>query len=153
MDNENKYKELETVVLNRNQNKSYVTRLEMELGFIKTLGSADFFLTAYDIVNELKQKSVVVGPSIGYANCSLINFVLGLTTINPMKYDLVSELYYFSKYYPAISISVSDKKKTSKKSLARIKSAYLEIHELPMLKAYLSNNVKVDYKFYQKKLK
>lgn len=151
MNKENKYKELETLVFKSNKVKSYIPRLKKELDYIKKKDSSEFFLTAFDITNDLKQKNIIIGPAKGYANSSLINFILGLTTIDPIKYDLMCEPF-FNLDYTYLNLNVSDKKSISKKHLKNLKNSELKIWISPILKQYQDNSLKIDYKFNPKKL-
>lgn len=142
------YKKLETIIFDINKDKSYLPRIKKELSYIKSSDSANFFLLVFDLVNDLKQKNVIIGPISGYGNSSLINYLLGITSINPIKYELVCELYYFGMFYPTLKVYVSDKKKISKK----FNMNKIEFYNLPLLKKYLIETIKVDYNFYPEKL-
>jgi DNA polymerase III alpha subunit len=98
MTNENKYGELESLILSINHEKSYVFRLKKEISFIKSKGTAKFLLSAFEVTNDLKQNGVIIGPTNGFSNSSLINYLLGFTTINPIKYDLICEPYFNLNY-------------------------------------------------------
>jgi hypothetical protein len=148
----NKDQELENLILGCNKDTTYTSRINKELDFIKKQGSAEFFLTAFEIVNDLKQKGVIVGPANGFANSAVINFLLGLTTIDPIKFDLISETY-FTLDYPFLKINVSNKKNLSKNYLKFLKHTEFKIEELLILKKYQDNSIKPDYKFNSKKLK
>lgn len=151
MTSEDKYKELKALVFKRNKNRSYISRINEELTLIKKQASEEFFLIAFDIVSDLKQKNVIVGPSNGYANSSLINFILGLTTINPIQYDLPCEPY-FRLNRPFLHINISNKKAISKKHLKLSKDIDIKIEELVILRIY-HKLAKVNYKFNPKNLK
>lgn len=147
----NKYKELEALVFKRNKDKTNIQRLNKELCYIKKQGSANFFLTAFEIVNDLKEKNVLLGPAKGYANSCLINYILGFTTINPIKYDLICEPY-FNLDNPFLDIYVSSKKTISKGRLKYIKNSVFKIELLPILKKYQEGSIKAKYTFNPKKL-
>jgi len=70
-----------------------IERLEYELGVIEKTGFADYFLIVQDIVNWAKERGIVVGPGRGSAAGSLISYVLGITDIDPLKYDLLFERF------------------------------------------------------------
>lgn len=79
--------------LNNNIHKEYVDRLKYELSVIKNMGFVDYFLIVYDYVKFAKKNGIVVGPGRGSAAGSLVSFVLGITDIDPLKYDLLFERF------------------------------------------------------------
>lgn len=71
----------------------YVERLKKELGLIKEKKYEKYFLTMKEIFDEASQY-VLVGPGRGSACASLVNYLLGITQIDPLKYpDLVFERF------------------------------------------------------------
>lgn len=68
-------------------------RLAYELLMIKQMGFAGYFLIVQDLVNWAKSNNVPVGPGRGSAAGSLVSYVLGITTIDPLKYDLLFERF------------------------------------------------------------
>jgi len=68
-------------------------RLDYELSVIEKTGFADYFLIVRDIVAWAKQRGIVVGPGRGSAAGSLVSYVLDITGINPLKYDLLFERF------------------------------------------------------------
>ena len=72
---------------------SYVERLRYELKVIHTMGFDDYFLIVWDYVRYAKMNHIVVGPGRGSAAGSLVAYVLGITNIDPMAYDLLFERF------------------------------------------------------------
>ncbi len=70
-----------------------VERLEYELKVINDMGFAAYFLIVQDLVNWAKANQVPVGPGRGSAAGSLVSYVLGITTIDPLAYDLLFERF------------------------------------------------------------
>ncbi|MEK7151325.1 MAG: DNA polymerase III subunit alpha, partial [Patescibacteria group bacterium] len=68
-------------------------RLEYELGVIEKTGFASYFLIVQDFVNWAKSRGIIVGPGRGSAAGSLVSFLLGITNIDPLKYDLLFERF------------------------------------------------------------
>lgn len=69
-------------------------RLRFELHVIKTKGFSRYFLIMQDLVNSLRNNyGVMVGPGRGSAAGCLVSFCLGITRIDPMKYDLMFERF------------------------------------------------------------
>lgn len=68
-------------------------RLDYELDMIIKMGFAAYFLIVHDLVFWAKQNNVPVGPGRGSAAGSLVSYVLDITTIDPLKYDLLFERF------------------------------------------------------------
>jgi len=68
-------------------------RLDYELGIIKQTGFAHYFLIVADFVNWAKENGIVVGPGRGSAAGSLVSYLLNITDIDPLKYDLLFERF------------------------------------------------------------
>ena len=64
------------------------TRVQHELAIIKEKCVADYILTAWDIIKYAKEHGIYVGPGRGASPCSLVNYLLGITDINPLKFGL-----------------------------------------------------------------
>ena len=73
--------------------KEIIDRLEYELTAIKQTGFASYFLIVQDFVNWAKQNRIVVGPGRGSAGGSLAAYVLNITNIDPLKYNLLFERF------------------------------------------------------------
>jgi len=76
-----------------NITKEVQDRIEYELSIIEKTGFAPYFLIVQDFVNWAKQNSIVVGPGRGSAAGSLLSYVLNITDINPIKYNLIFERF------------------------------------------------------------
>ena len=68
-------------------------RLEHELGVIRHAGYASYFLIVWDFVRFAKERGIPVGPGRGSAAGSLVSYCLGITDIDPLKYDLLFERF------------------------------------------------------------
>lgn len=79
--------------LNNAVPKVYVERLKHELTVIKNMGFVDYFLIVYDYVLFAKKNNILVGPGRGSAAGSLVSFSLGITEIDPIKYNLLFERF------------------------------------------------------------
>lgn len=73
--------------------KKYIERLKYELHVIHTMGFDDYFLIVWDYVRYAKVHHILVGPGRGSAAGSLVAYVLGITNIDPIKYDLLFERF------------------------------------------------------------
>lgn len=79
--------------LNNNVSKEYLDRLETELKVINDMGFNDYFLIVYDYVLYAKKSNILVGPGRGSAAGSLVSYTLGITDIDPIKYNLLFERF------------------------------------------------------------
>jgi len=68
-------------------------RLDYELSIIKKMGLAGYFLIVREIVDYARQKGIPVGPGRGSAVGSLVLYALGITDIDPLKYNLIFERF------------------------------------------------------------
>ena len=71
----------------------YKDRLLYELKTIHTMGYDDYFLIVFDYVQYAKKHGILVGPGRGSAAGSLVAYCLGITNIDPLKYDLLFERF------------------------------------------------------------
>jgi len=72
---------------------TYIERLKHELNVIKNMGFVDYFLIVYDYVLFAKKNNILVGPGRGSAAGSLVSYSLGITEIDPIKYNLLFERF------------------------------------------------------------
>lgn len=72
---------------------AYKKRLLYELNVINKMGYVDYFLIVYDYVKFSKNNDIMVGPGRGSAAGSLVSYSLGITEIDPIKYDLLFERF------------------------------------------------------------
>jgi len=73
--------------------QKYMERLLYELEVIKNTGFAGYFLIVADFINYAKEHGIPVGPGRGSAAGSLVAYCLGITDIDPIKYDLIFERF------------------------------------------------------------
>ena len=79
--------------LNGNITKDYSDRLKYELDIIKKMGFCDYFLVVWDYVKFAKFNNILVGPGRGSAAGSLVSYSIGITDVDPIKYDLLFERF------------------------------------------------------------
>jgi len=75
--------------LNLDKDKVYIDRLNEELEIIKSKSFASYFLVVADMINWAKTNNIMVGPGRGSAAGSLVCYSLGITDVDPIKYDLL----------------------------------------------------------------
>lgn len=68
-------------------------RLEYELNTIKNMGYVDYFLIVWDFIKYARDNDIMVGPGRGSAAGSLVAYTLGITQLDPIKYDLLFERF------------------------------------------------------------
>ncbi len=78
--------------LNNQIPPKYVTRLKHELDIIKQMGFVDYFLIVYDYVKYAKTHDILAWPR-GSAAGSLVSYALGISEVDPIKYDLLFERF------------------------------------------------------------
>ena len=76
-----------------NPDKKYTERLDYELSVIKNMGYVDYFLIVADFINYAKSKDIPVGPGRGSGAGSIAAYCMGITGIDPMKYNLIFERF------------------------------------------------------------
>ena len=79
--------------LNNEVNDIYKNRLLYELNVINEMGFSNYFLVVYDFIRFAKKNKILVGPGRGSAAGSLVAYSLGITDIDPLKYDLLFERF------------------------------------------------------------
>ena len=100
----NKLKELSL------ENEKYITRLNHELEIIFSMGYADYFLIVQDYVKYAKEHDILVGPGRGSAAGSLVSYLIGITEVDPLQYDLQFERFLnpYRKTMPDIDVDFMD---------------------------------------------
>ena len=68
-------------------------RLETELAVVEKMGFPPYFLIVWDFVSFAKQNGIAVGPGRGSAAGSLVSYLLGITDLDPIAYDLLFERF------------------------------------------------------------
>jgi len=92
------------------ETKEVRDRLEYELSVIKKTGFAPYFLIVQDLVNWAKEKGIVVGPGRGSVAGSLVSYLLNITNVDPLKYNLLFERFLTESRisYPDIDLDFTD---------------------------------------------
>ena len=68
-------------------------RLNYELTTIKNMGYVDYFLIVWDFIKYARDHDIMVGPGRGSAAGSLVAYTLGITQLDPIRYDLLFERF------------------------------------------------------------
>lgn len=80
--------------LTKEDQDKYVKRLKYEFDVLHGAGLSSYFLIVQDIVNHIKDKKWLPGPGRGSAAGCLVSYLLGITAIDPMQYDLIFDRFY-----------------------------------------------------------
>lgn len=73
--------------------EDYEARYENELSVISTMGYSEYFLIVWDFVNFARENSIRVGPGRGSGAGSLVAYLIGITDIDSLSYDLIFESF------------------------------------------------------------
>lgn len=87
------YEGLRRVYGENAKNPEYTKRLDYELRVIRQMGYVDYFLIVWDFIKFAKDNGIMVGPGRGSAAGSLASYCLGITSIDPLKYNLLFERF------------------------------------------------------------
>lgn len=95
------------------KNPIYKKRIEKEVSIIKEKNFVDYFFTVYKIVKIAKKNNIKIGPGRGSAVGSLVSYFLGITSVDPIKYDLLFERFLNKgrNEPPDIDLDVEDTKR------------------------------------------
>jgi len=74
--------------------KVYQDRLNKELSIIEGAGIADYFLLVEDVISWAKSQNILINNARGSVGGSLLAFLLGITSVDPIKYNLIFERFY-----------------------------------------------------------
>ena len=76
-----------------NPTKEVLDRLEFELSVIEKMGYVDYYLIVWDFINYAKSQGIPVGPGRGSGAGSIAAYAVGITDIDPIKYNLLFERF------------------------------------------------------------
>ncbi len=95
------------------KNSEIENRLIYELSVIKKMGFASYFLIVHDFVKWAKEHHIVVGPGRGSAAGSIVSHLLDITTVDPLKHNLLFERFLNPERIsmPDIDIDFADKRR------------------------------------------
>jgi DNA polymerase-3 subunit alpha len=98
--------------------EAYVKRLDEELGIIKQLGFADYFLIVWDLVKWADNNGIGRGTGRGSVGGSVMAFLLDITQVDPIKYNLLFARFINPERndYPDIDLDFEDKRRDEVKT-------------------------------------
>ena len=111
--------------------EEYGERVKKELDILTEAGLADYFLIVRDIVAAARERGEIVGAGRGSAAGSLVLYLLGVTDIDPIEFDLIFERFYNAGRNTAENISLPDvdmdfEKQSRENTIHYIKERYGE---------------------------
>ncbi len=80
-------------IYGKNPSKNVVDRLEYEISVIDRMGYTDYYLIVWDFINYAKSHNIPVGPGRGSGAGSLAAYCIGITGVDPIKYNLLFERF------------------------------------------------------------
>ena len=80
-------------IYGENAPESYKERLNYEIEIISKMGYTDYYLIVADYVNFAKNSGIPVGPGRGSGAASIVAYCMGITGLDPMKYNLLFERF------------------------------------------------------------
>ncbi len=91
-----------------------LARLDYELSIIDQMGYNDYFLIVWDFIRFAKSRDIAVGPGRGSCGGSIVAFVLDITEVDPIKYDLIFERFLNPERVtmPDIDIDFEDERRS-----------------------------------------
>ncbi|MCK9596750.1 DNA polymerase III subunit alpha [Candidatus Pacearchaeota archaeon] len=103
--------------------EKYNERLEYEFSILKQMKFLRYFYVVYDIMRFCRDNDIMVGPCRGSVGGSLVAYLLDITKLDPIKYDLMFERFINKnrKDYPDIDIDFEDTKRDTVKEYLREK--------------------------------
>ena len=90
------------------EKNKYADRIKYELGIITGFGLSGYFLIVQDIVNYVRNNGWLPGPGRGSAGGCLVSYLLGITEIDPVKYDLLFSRFLNAGRFSKDNISLPD---------------------------------------------
>ena len=86
----------------------YIDRIKYELDILQGAGLSSYFLIVQDIVNHVRSQKWLPGPGRGSAAGCLVSYLIGITNIDPIRYNLLFDRFYNSGRNTADRVSMPD---------------------------------------------
>ncbi len=119
--------------LNGKVTDDYKKRLLYELSIIKKMNFVDYFLIVYDYVKFAIKNDILVGPGRGSAAGSLVTYSLGITNIDPLKYNLLFERFLNPERVTMPDIDIDFDALKRGEVIDYVKSRYGEFNVMPIM--------------------
>lgn len=95
-------------IIPKENHQIYVDRIKYELDVLQGAGLSSYFLIVQDIVNYVRKQGWLPGPGRGSAAGCLVSYLIGITSIDPIKYNLFFDRFYNSGRNTKDRISMPD---------------------------------------------
>lgn len=95
-------------IIDKEKQQIYVDRIKYELEVLQGAGLSSYFLIVGDIVNKVRESGWLPGPGRGSAAGCLVSYLIGITSIDPIRYNLIFERFYNSGRNTKDRISMPD---------------------------------------------
>ena len=99
--------------IDKSKIKEYKDRINLEVSIVVKLGFIDYFLIIWDLIKWAKEKNISIGPGRGSSAGSLISYLLGITEVDPIEFDLLFERFLNPERVsmPDIDIDIQDNRR------------------------------------------
>ena len=104
----NGWKEKIAGIIPESEHGVYVDRIKYELEVLQGAGLSSYFLIVQDIVNHVRDNGWLPGPGRGSAAGCLVSYLIGITSIDPIKYNLIFDRFYNSGRNTKDHVSMPD---------------------------------------------
>lgn len=124
------------------ENKQYIDRLNYEIKVISEMGFSNYYLVVEDYVNYAKTHDIPVGPARGSGAASLVAYLLNITTIDPLKYNLLFERFLNPSRinYPDFDIDFADVKRDEIIKYVKEKYGYRKVGHIATFSTFGSKS-------------
>ena len=119
--------------LNGNVTNDYKKRLLYELSVIKKMNYVDYFLIVYDYVKYAIKNNILVGPGRGSAAGSLVTYSLGITNVDPLKYNLLFERFLNPERVSMPDIDIDFDASKRGKVIDYVRNKYGKFNVMPIM--------------------
>jgi DNA polymerase-3 subunit alpha len=123
------WQKLEEKLNHLNLNRpDYWERLKHEYDIITNMGFEDYFLIVSDLIHYAKTHDVMVGPGRGSSAGSLVSYLLGITTIDPIKFNLLFERFLNPERVTMPDIDIDFEDTRREKVIQYVQEKYGQLH-------------------------
>ncbi len=95
-------------IIPKEEQQQYLDRIKYELDVLQGAGLSSYFLIVQDILNYVRQNKWLPGPGRGSAAGCLVSYLIGITSIDPIRYNLIFDRFYNSGRNTKDRISMPD---------------------------------------------
>lgn len=104
----NGWKEKIANIIPKDNQQIYIDRIKYELDILQGAGLSSYFLIVQDIVSYVRSQNWLPGPGRGSAAGCLVSYLIGITNIDPIKYNLLFDRFYNSGRNTSDRVSMPD---------------------------------------------